>query len=200
MTEPFLVVEGAVDEMVMRTVLASRQIVPRQVIITGGKNQLDVRLPTYNRAARHQPWIVLRDGDHDASGCPVILRSRLLGPHQDARMCLRIAIRTVESWMLADRDRFAEFFGVITARVPTSPEQLDSPKNAVVNTCRRSRRREIRSGMTPPEGSSGVGPEYTRLMSEFAEHYWRPDIAASAAESLERTLREIDRLVSTGTW
>jgi hypothetical protein len=67
--------------------------------------------------------------------------------------------------------------------------------------CRNSRKPSIKRGMVPPTGSVGrVGSEYVTLISSYAHHAWRPDIAAANAPSLARALKEIDRLISTGVW
>lgn len=192
--------EGVVDEVVIRSVLSSRDLEPAHVIITGGKSTLDARIARYNQAARLQPWLVVRDSDHDGAGCAVTLRGQILAAPTAPGLCLRLAVRTIEAWLLADQDMFASFFGVARSRVPAQPEQLDRPKDAVVAMCRRSRRKEVRAGMAPPEGRSGVGPEYTSMVSDFVGGHWRPDAAAPSADSLARALRHIDRLVVDGTW
>lgn len=66
-----------------------------------GKNKLDQGIEGYNKAAQYNPWSVLRDLDHDAL-CPVCLRKELL-PELAPQMCFRIAVRAVESWLMADR-------------------------------------------------------------------------------------------------
>jgi|GEM_PF-2797037 len=54
--------------------------------------------------------------------------------------------------------------------------------------------------MVPPPGTNGPGPEYTAFISRYCREAWRPDVAANAAPSLRRTLREIDRLIAAGVW
>lgn len=49
-------------------------------------------------------------------------------------------------------------------------------------------------------GLMQVGPEYTALISEYAETAWRPDTAAIAAPSLARLLRQVDDLTARGIW
>lgn len=197
-----VVVEGQIDRVAVGCVLATRSLAvdPNRVIITRGKQRFDARLVNYNQAARHGPWLALRDADHDADGCPVTLRRTLLRVPQSPALCLRLAVRTLEAWLLADAEAVAKYFSVPRSAVPRDPEDLDRPKDALVQLCRSSRRRAVRVGMVPPPGTRGPGPEHTAFVSRFCREAWRPDTAAAAAPSLRRALQEIDRLISTGVW
>lgn len=197
-----VVVEGQIDRVAVESILATRSLAidPHRVIVTGGKQRFDARLATYNLAARHGPWLALRDADHDASGCPVALRRSLLTVSQSPALCLRLAVRTLEAWLLADAEAFSAYFSVPRSTIPRDSEVLDRPKETLVNACRSSKRREVRTAMVPPPGAKGAGPEYTAFISRFCREAWRPDVAADAAPSLRRTLLEIDRLVAAGVW
>jgi hypothetical protein len=195
-------VEGLVDRDVVRRLLSTRSVDvdPLRTIVTGGKTQFDARIGAINRAARVGGWLALRDADHDGGGCPVAVRRGLLTDQQVGALCCRLAVRTVEAWLLADRSTFATHFAVSIDRLPLFPEEEKNPKAAVVAACRKSRRRDIREGVAPPMGRPGVGPEYTPIMGHYARDAWRPDEAALSAPSLERALRAIDALIDDGTW
>lgn len=126
----------------------------------------------------------------------------LLPPaEQAAALALRIAVRALDAWLLADAQAFAAFVRVARARLPGDPESLDDPKVTLVDLCRHSSSASIRRGMVPPRGSPRrVGPEYTALISEYAETAWRPDTAAKAAPSLAKLLRQVDDLTARGIW
>ncbi len=195
-------VEGLVDRVAAESILAarSRAVDPRRIIITRGKQQFDARLAKYNFAARHGPWLALRDSDHDAGDCPAALRQSLLVMPQSPALCLRLAVRTLEAWLLADAEAFSQHFSISRSKVPVFPEELDQPKEALINVCRTSRRRDVREAMVPPKGTRGPGPEYTAYLSHFCRVAWRADVAATTAPSLGRALKEIDRLIDTGVW
>jgi hypothetical protein len=119
-------------------------------------------------------------------------------------MCFRVAVRQVESWLLADRERLAKFLAVSTAKIPPVPEAINNPKNTVIELARQSRRREIREDMVPRPGSArAVGPAYTARLIEFViggERGWRPDVAARHSESLNRSLRCLVRIMQRSPW
>ncbi len=152
-----------------------------------GKEQLDLSLPGYNEAAKHSPWCALRDLDEDAS-CPAELKVRLL-PEPAPAMCFRVAVRGVETWLLADRERMANFLSVSRANVPASPEDLSDPKEALVSLARRSNKSVVRDGLVPRSGSGrSVGGGYAALMIEYVRSKWRPEVAVESSDSLRRCI------------
>jgi len=187
-------VEGMTDEAIVRRVLGELGHTAIRVFLSGGKGLLLERLLRYNTAARHFPWLVLIDLDHDAE-CAAAARALWL-PSQSDDMCLRIAVREAESWLLADRDTLAGFMGVTMSHIPLDPEALDDPKQALVNLARRSRRRAIREGMVPRQASGrAVGPLYTSLVNQYVLGSWRPQVAAEYADSLRRFVLRVSELI-----
>ncbi len=190
-------VEGDVDEIVLRRLVEHVGGTPGPVHGKNGKAQLLQRLSGYNQAARLAPWVVLVDLDQDAECAPQLKVSWL--PNPAPRMCFRVAVREIEAWLLADRDKLAAFLSVSPSRIPLSPEEIGDPQRAMVELGRRSRRREIREDMVPRPGSGRVvGPGYTSRLIEFAADYetgWRPDAAAQVSDSLKRCLQCLYQLV-----
>ena len=199
-----LAIEGPIDRAAASRILSTRNLPlnRNQVFITGGKEKLGAKIAAYNKAARHVPWLILRDLDRDASGCAAKLRQLLLEPSVQAeKMCLRIAVRSLEAWLLADSSAIARYFKVPEAKVPSNPEDLSNPKLELVNLCRRSRSADIRRAMVPPASSRWqVGPEYTARLVDFCTSHWDPESARMTAQSLNRALVEIDGLVARGAW
>ncbi|MDA8051500.1 MAG: hypothetical protein M0002_16115 [Rhodospirillales bacterium] len=188
-------VEGAVDEAVLRRVVAKSGGTLATVYGKQGKHHLRQRIAGYNNAARHAPWIVLVDLDREADCAPPLRQKWLPGPAP--HLCFRIAVRAVESWLLADADALAAFLGVARSKVPSQPEALADPKSAMVTLARGSRRRDIREDMVPrPESGRAVGPAYASRLIEFAASHWQPAVAAGRAESLHRACRSLCRLIA----
>ena len=72
-----------------------------------------------------------------------------------------------------------------------------NPKETLINLAQASRSRSIREDIVPRRGSGAkVGPLYVARLTEFAERYWRPDIAAENSESLHRCIRALATLLS----
>lgn len=186
-------VEGPADEAVAVRLITSVGAEPGIVYGKQGKPRLRERVNGYNQAARHAPWLVLVDLDHDAN-CAQLLRTAWL-PHPASQLCFRVAVRAIESWLLADIETIADFLGVPRSKIPAQPETIDHPKTTLVNLARTSRRSEIRLDMVPREGSGrAIGPAYTSRLVEYVDHHWRPAEAAKRADSLNRAIRCLRRL------
>jgi hypothetical protein len=186
-------VEGLADIPVVERLLATVGLGVGPVHVLGGKDKLDGRLNGYNNAARHAPWLVLRDLDSDAACAPELVSARLGSP--SAGMHFRIAVRATEAWLMADRQRLARFLGVPEARVSAAPEALTDPKRTLVDLARRSRFRAVRDDMVPARATSAqVGPGYTSRITEFVQEYWRPAVAARLSPSLAGCLGSLRTL------
>ena len=188
-----LAVEGSTDIPVAQRLLALVGLEVGPIHQKGGKAGLDARLTSYNRAAAFSSWLVLRDLDHDAL-CAGALVAQLL-PRPAKGMCLRIAVRETEAWLLADRDRIAQYLSVSAALIPIDPDALDDAKQTLVNLARRSRYATMRTGIVPSPGTTAsVGPGYWGHVAEYATRFWRPTVAARNSPSLARCIKALRRL------
>jgi hypothetical protein len=107
-------------------------------------------------------------------------------------MIFRVAVRQVESWLLADAARLARFLRVRRSRVPADPDGLPHSKIALVDLARHSSSRTIREEMVPRPGSGRpTGPGYVGRMIEFIESHWEPADAATNSDSLQRCLNRL---------
>jgi len=190
-------VEGIIDEALVRRLLEHVGAKLGPVYGKIGKHHLLKQLQGYNHAARYSPWVVIVDLDHDAD-CAPPLRAKWL-PSVNPTMCFRIAVREVEAWLMADRERLAAFLRIPVSSVPFAPEEIGNPKETLVNLARKSRLRAIQKDMVPrPESGRQIGPAYPSRLIEFIESKqrgWRPEVAAKSSDSLRRCLRCLINLV-----
>lgn len=190
-----IAVEGDVDGKVAERLLEHVGARTAALYVTRGKDRLQAKLPGYNQAARFSPWLVLVDLNQKLD-CAPLLRAAWL-PSPAPHLCFRVAVRTLEAWLMADAQRLADFLGVPAGAVPRKPESELRPKETMVNLARRSRRREIREDMVPREGSGRpVGNAYSSRLVEFASGRWRPVVAARRSDSLRRCIRCVERLAN----
>jgi len=182
-------VEGDLDEAVLCRLLVHVGAKPGTIYGRQGKGFLKKNIQGYNNAARFMPWVVLVD--LDACDCPPALINTWL-PRPQPLIRLRVAVREVESWLMADRERLARFLGVTRTRIPSRPDEESNSKQTMVNLARRSRRSAIKADMVPREGSGiAVGPAYTSRLIEFAETRWDPGVAARLSDSLRGCIESL---------
>lgn len=181
-------VEGDLDEALLRRILSGVGISLGTVYGRKGKRFLLEAIRGFNNAAQYSSWVVLVDLDQDCDCAPPCVEKWLARP--SARMSFRVAVRSVEAWLLADRERISQLLGIRLAWLPIDPDSLEDPKRELINLARRSRRRAVREDLVPRQGSGRVvGPLYTTRMIAFLQDEsagWRLDEALCVSKSLER--------------
>lgn len=190
-------VEGDVDEAVVRGLIQHLGAAPGPIHGKNGKVALRRNVHGYNNAARFSPWIVVIDLDHDADCAPPVRQDWMPGPAQ--YLAFRIAVREIESWLLADREHISRFLQVRPGQIPDNPDSIDNPKEFTVALARQSRSRAVRQDMVPRQESGRVvGPAYSSRLIEFVthpNHRWRPDIAMRRSDSLTRCARSLSQVI-----
>jgi hypothetical protein len=113
-------------------------------------------------------------------------------------MVFRVAVREVEAWLLADRPGIANLIGAHVNQVPARPEQLDDPKQHLLQLAKRYARGHLKNDLIRMDGTNikqGVG--YNNVLSEFVLDKWSLDTARQNANSLERTICRMEELVAS---
>jgi hypothetical protein len=187
-----LAVEDELSEAVIRRLLkhTARGYAIGTVYGRTGYGYLRKTIAGWNRAARGVPFVVLTDLDRYP--CPPALIGDWVPRCQHANLLLRIAVREVESWILADRDNLSTFLRVDSRSIPQHPDTLLDPKAVLINAAARSRSREIRSRVVPKRGSSATqGPDYNSCLAEFVFGAWNVDASVTSSPSLARTVARL---------
>jgi hypothetical protein len=164
----------------------------RESINTRGITKLVPSLSRYLEQAQHiQPIICIADTD---GRCPVDLLKAWLRGRDDIRFVFRLAVAEAESWLLADRESLANFFGVSVAMIPSRPDEVANPKREVLSLAQRSRRRPIRSEVVSSLDPSKPGTGYNLHLCEYVRTHWRALLAAAQSPSLAKAIQGIRTL------
>jgi len=185
-----LAVEDDLSEAVLMRILQTRYDVG-VCYKRGGFGHLKKNIRGFNNASKGMPHIVLTDLDRGECA-PTLIEEWLPVPiHHN--LLFRVAVREVESWVIADRDRFAKFLGIRKTLVPVNVDAIDDPKECLINLARKSRRRNLREDIVPTEGSTAKqGPDYNGRLISFVEEFWNPYEAMRKSPSLERTIGAVE--------
>ena len=185
--------EGPTDEAVLMRLLHDCGVHVGTTYVLRGKDNLDAKLPGMKGAARTSRWLVLRDLNGDAECAPALATRLAKGAPESFR--LQVAVRKLESWLLADSEGMGAMLGVLPRLVPRSPDDLEDPRRELVVLARRSKRGRVRRDFLPQQPSARVGPGYTARIIEFAARDWDPDKALKRSPSLRSLIQYIQRLV-----
>lgn len=202
----FSYVEDAPSAAVARKLVATRNAQLEYSLVfrngfpavTGGFGAIKNNCEAFLKMARAGiHTFILADLDTAECACSLI-RSWFAIPHNDAvvlpSQCIfRVAVREVESWIIADHAAWAEFIGIPAANFSTQPDQLDDPKRHLLNVIRRKGRKKIHREMLP-QGAAHIGPRYNEVLCDFVDSSWKPERAAERSPSLDRAMKAIMKI------
>jgi hypothetical protein len=180
-----LAVEGIVDEAVARAML--RQCGHEIGTIRGrrGKGWIDKNAVALRAAS--DTILIIRDLDHDAD-CAAKLKRALRATDRQGFL-FRIAVRKIESWILADSAGLAAFLRVPEAAIPLNADELSDPKAVLfgLGSKPHGARKTI---MFRDEG------DYTSRIIEFVSNRWSAERASESrrSQSLVRALNRLREL------
>ncbi len=156
-----------------------------------GYGYIKEKIGAFNEAAKGTPFLVLSDLE-EAECAPTQINEWLQIPKHH-NLLFRIAVREVESWLLADRSGFAYFLNIKKELIPENVDGINDPKQLVISLARRSRKRTLREAIVPiPDSTARVGPDYNGQLSSFVFDTWNIVEAIKHSDSLRRAVNAIN--------
>lgn len=182
-----LLVEGMVDEIVLRAVLARRGLAVGTVYGRRGIAYLRARAEGIAvRGAHGSKVLIVADAMDIPAPCPGEA-SKILVVNPPPGTLVRLAVNEIEAWLLASRTELAGYLRVPLSRIPYDSDVVADPKQVLVNIARHSRSSRISQMIVPREGVSAVvGVGYVDAVSEFIDERWSLDNAVQVSRSLRK--------------
>jgi hypothetical protein len=123
------------------------------------------------------------------AACAPDLIQEWLGGSAHPNFLVRVAVREVEAWLLADPDNLSDFLGLTPKDMPANAEALTHPKEEIVRLAALSPKAEIKENLVPRPGSTATtGRLFNRCLIRYVQDLWDVDAAAINADSLNRAL------------
>lgn len=158
-----------------------------------GAGYLRSRFRNFCEIARLTP--VLLVADLDTNTCPsALIEDWSRRDRNPGQLLFRVAVRQIESWILADREGIAKFLSVRVVHIPKTPDALTNAKQSLLRVAQKAPRK-IREELVADRGaiaSQGLG--YNDLLSRFVRTSWNPKNAASRSDSLDRARMRLAEL------
>ena len=194
-TIPILIaVEDALSEAVLRAMFeqSSSACTVGNCLGREGSGYLKKNIVGFNKSAKGIPFFVLTDLDQ--TDCPPVLLNNWLSVPKHGNLIFRIAVREIESWLLAHRSAFAAFLGIRTTLIPSKPDELEDPKRSLLQLATRSKKRFLREAIVPAIGSTAkIGPDYNGALISFIQTTWMAKEASKHSPSLNSALKAIEK-------
>ncbi len=164
-----------------------------QPLRRNGSGYLRSRILNFCEMASFQTVLVI--ADLDQIRCPSRLLMNWLGSRKKpVNLVIRVAVREIESWLLADHQAMRGLLGSRAGKLPGEPESLLDPKRTLLNLARKAPR-DIRADLLPRDGaiaSQGLG--FNVRLGNLIRTEWSPARAAERAPSLRRARQRLDEL------
>jgi hypothetical protein len=166
------------------------------VVRRNGNGYLRARMRNFCEIAHRSPVLVVTD--LDTNECPAALVSNWLGRlSRPATLLLRVAVREIESWLLADHAAMATLLGPrAVRRLPELPDAVRDPKETLLVLARRAAR-DVRLDLCAERGAiarQGLG--YNARLCQLVTTEWRPERAEQRSPSLRRAMLRLHELAS----
>jgi len=190
-----IAVEDKLSETVIRKVLqtSKHSYIVGACFCRGASGYLKKNIKGFNNASKATTFLLLTD--LDTTECaPTLIRQWLTCP-QNPNFLFRIAVKEIESWILADRISFANFLGIPVKRIPLITDEINDPKQFILNLADKSKKTSLRSGMIFRQKEVlRPGPDYNGCLISFIEKDWKISQAVLHSPSLKSTVDAIDKL------
>lgn len=154
---------------------------------------LKKRILSFCEIAQRSAFLLITD--LDTGLCPSTLKLSWVNPnHCPNRLLFRVAVREIESWLLADHEGMKKLLDKGASRLPDNPDQLTDPKKFLINSAQRAPR-QIRDDLVPERGSNAIqGFGYNQRLGLFVREMWSPERAALRSDSLRRAIGRLQEL------
>ncbi len=187
-----LVYEDDLSEMVMLRMLDSfeNKFHVVESYNTAGFGKIKTSIRGFNKASRHTTFFVLTDLDN--TNCPIDLINEWLPDKRNDNLIFRVAVREVESWILADRDGLSNFLNISLITVPLLPDLEPDPKKSLLKLVSKSRNRQLKNDILPKNEFASIGPNYNGRMGEFVQNIWNLNNAINHSASFKRAMHRLE--------
>jgi hypothetical protein len=185
MTPIAIATEDQLSEAIALRLLADVQtpLCVTHMLRKDGFGYLRSKMSNWYQMAQHQVMMVLTDLDQ--SNCLVEFRKQWLPSPKPSNLVFRIAVREVESWVLADHVAMRGLIGSKGA-LPVTPDDLSDPKHALLSLAKGAPKPIRDDLLKVVDGNLSQGLGYNTRLAAWIASEWCPARAATRSPSLAR--------------
>lgn len=160
-----------------------------------GSGNLKKKLPELTRVAYSLPVLLITDLDRVA--CAPLLISIWKGRGKFPQdLLFRVAVREVESWLMADAEALANLLKIRCTKIPIEPDTIGDPKRTLLELAKKAPRTIREELIKAPGAIAAQGIGYNSVLGQFVREDWSAERAAARSPSLASARRRIDELAA----
>ena len=157
-----------------------------------GNGYLRSKMDSWYQMAQQQVMVVLTDLDR--ANCLVEFRDQWLVAEPPKNLLLRIAVREVESWVLADHVAMRALIGV-KGVLPAAPDELADPKQSLLKLAKSAPKQVREDLLKTIDGNLAQGLGYNARLTAWVHSEWSPQRAAERSPSLARARLRLNEVI-----
>ena len=185
--------EAVACKLLAKVNLAGHQLTPLR---RNGFGYLKSNFGKFTNAAKNGRRVFMLTDLDNRDCAPSLVAEWTAGVVLPYGFLFRVAVREVESWLIADRNGFAKFLGISPAKISNDIEAIPDPKKYLLHLAEKAKAK-VKQDLLPRKGTLAIqGFGYNERLTEFVEEFWSPDSAGAASPSLSKTIARIDTWVS----
>lgn len=186
--------EDLLSEVIVKTILRFKKphLLNMGTFLPGnGYGTIRKNLKSYNKTAKSGCIFIFTDLDQFK--CPPNLISNWAGTVKlNEKLVFCIAIKEIETWLMASRTAFSKYLGIKTNHIPQNIEDIPDPKAFLFTLVRKSPHKSLKKDILPdPKNSAKIGKGYNHALTRFVVNYWDIEEAKNNSLSLSRTIKKI---------
>jgi hypothetical protein len=161
----------------------------------GGFGYLYSKMDSWQKISKQIPVFIFTDLD-TLECAPSLIEKWCRGIPLGDNLHIRVAVREVESWLLADKEAMRVLIGG-KGNIPNRPDELNDPKLELLKLANKASR-DVRLDLVSQTSSSlkqGLG--YNARLISYVQGLWSPERAADNSPSLQRTRSRLESLLSS---
>jgi hypothetical protein len=164
-----------------------------QKLRRGGNGYLKNKCHNFNQMAARHPVLLITDLDNSICASALIDGWFGILP-RNANLKFRVAVREIESWLLADQQGMQQLLGNGANNITQNPDQLQNPKEYLLQCAKRAPR-EVKNDLIRSKGAlAAQGLGYNSRLCAFVREEWEPARASQRSESLARAIQRLREL------
>jgi hypothetical protein len=161
-----------------------------QKLRRGGNGYLKTKCQNFNQMAKRHPVLLITDLDN--STCPsALIQNWFGGSVVNENLKFRVAVKEIESWLLADHSGMTKLLGKGANSIVENPDQLHNPKEYLLQCAKRAPR-DVKNDLIRSRGALATqGLGYNARLCAFAKDEWAPENASQRSNSLARAMQRL---------
>lgn len=157
------------------------------IMVTGGVGELKKKVQAFIQIAKIQDkaTLILTDLDQVDSVESLVVDWQGTAIFPDTFFLL-IAVKEIESWVLADCEAFSQWSGIPKNKIPSNPDDENDVKQTLLNLVKKHANIQTKRDLLPSKDAktSKVGIAYNSSLIYFVNNYWRIEKAKLNSLSL----------------